>query len=345
MHTWETQPHDLNILRTLAERKAEIAEEEANKERRRLWYALDEGTSERPMVLAESWVSFEDLPDATLHCRAEWARKLEHDLRFEIFVFERIRDDHVVEPFINLNWDVTCSNFGVEVRTEWAGRVSGNVSSRRWEPPIKNIDRDSHLLRARNYTVDRKKTLAWKAHLDEVFKGILPTRIRGGFWWTMGMTAHAIELIGLENYMLYTCTDPEGLHRLMAFLRDDHLAYADWLEQEGLLSLNNENDYIGSGSMGYTHALPQDGNGGTSAVRLQDLWVLVESQESVGLSPDMLQEFVFPYHKTLAEQFGRTLLRLLRARTPLLEHNKTTSKPCACFNFALVRTKKPWPAF
>ena len=59
-----------------------------------------------------------------------------------------------------------------------------------------------------------------------MFGDILPVRIRGGFWWTLGMTWTAIELIGLENLMLSMFDNPAGLHRLMAFLRDDHLAFA-----------------------------------------------------------------------------------------------------------------------
>ena len=68
----------------------------------------------------------------------------------------------------------------------------------------------------------------------------------------------------------------------MAFLRDDHIAYAEWLEREGLLSLNNENDYVGSGSYGHTHHLPQKDWKPGDKVRLKDLWVLSESQETVG---------------------------------------------------------------
>jgi len=303
---WKTDPKDVTVLRGLAERKAAIAGDPVNVERRRLWYALDAGAAERPMVLAEAWVAFDDLPEAELECREDWARELEHALRLEIFVFDSIQDDHVVEPVINCNWFVDCSDYGVEVKTEWADRVSGNVSSRRWEPPIKDIARDFDRLHPRTFSVDRDKTRAWKAHLETVFDDVLPVRIRGGFWWTFGMTSTLINLIGLDNYMLYTCTDPEGLHRLMAFLRDDHLAFAAWLEQEHLVSLNNENDYIGSGSIGYSRALPGPDRRDDDPVRLKDLWVLVESQESVGLSPDMLAEFVFPYQRAVAEQFGRT---------------------------------------
>ena len=49
---------------------------------------------------------------------------------------------------------------------------------------------------------------------------------------------------------------PEKMHELMSFLRDDLLAFAKWQEKERLLLLNNENDYTGAGSYGFTNELP-----------------------------------------------------------------------------------------
>jgi hypothetical protein len=39
-------------------------------------------------------------------------------------------------------------------------------------------------------------------------------------------------------------------------------------------------------------------------VRMQDTWILSESQETVGVGPDMFAEFIFPYQKSLTEHFG-----------------------------------------
>jgi hypothetical protein len=119
------------------------------------------------------------------------------------------------------------------------------------------------------------------------------------------MTIVAIDLIGLENLMLAMYDNPAGLHRLMAFLRDDHLAFCRWLEREGLLSLNNENDYIGSGSEGHSRDLPRPGTTPGQPVRMKDCWALLESQETVGVGPELFEEFIFPYQLALAEQFGK----------------------------------------
>lgn len=305
---WKTTKRDLEILRTLAKRIAEISALEENQERRQAWYAHDAGEPVRPMVLIEPFgVDEKEFPEdyRRVECGEEWARELEGDLRRQIWQFENVRDDQVIEPHINCPWRVEVSNYGVEEHYDYGDNPEGMRGSYKWDAPIKDLDRDFDQLHPRTYTVDRDATLAWKALMEEVFDGILQARIRGKFWWTMGMTWEAIKLVGLENLMLLMYDNPKGLHRLMGFLRDDHMAFARWLETEGLLTLNNENDYIGSGSIAYTRALPHPDKPAEGPARMKDLWLLLESQETVGVGPELFGEFIYPYQASIAEHFGR----------------------------------------
>jgi hypothetical protein len=43
---------------------------------------------------------------------------------------------------------------------------------------------------------------------------------------------------------------PDDLNRLLAFLRDGHLARMNYLEQHDLLNLNNDGTYVGSSGFG-----------------------------------------------------------------------------------------------
>ena len=301
---WATSDHDRRILRDLAKRKLDYAHSEENEHRRERWYRHDAGSGDGPMVLCEWGLAFDQEFDAkSLQCHEEWARGLERGFHAMLYEQEVVRDDHVIEPFMDCNWRVSTSNYGVQSKHEYADN-SGQLGARRWEHPLQDLQQDFDKLRPRTFSVDREGTLAWKQVLADVFADILPVRLRGSFWWTLGMTWTAIELIGLENLMLYMYDDPAGLHRLMAFLRDDHLAFAAWLENEGLLSLNNANDYIGSGSMGYTRRLPQADWKPGVAVRTRDQWVLIESQETVGVGPELFEEFIFPYQRDVAARFG-----------------------------------------
>jgi hypothetical protein len=298
------KPRDLDILRRLAETKAALAAEPANTAKREAWYAFDAGAAAGPRVLIETGgIQPSVVPLGALECEDTWARGIEQALRSAIFQAGTVGDDTVVEDSWPVNWRVERSGYGVQAVQHRADN-DGRLGAKRWDPPIKNLDGDLDKLRPQTFRLDREGTLASQARLEAVFEGILDVPIRGPFWWTLGMTIVAIDLIGLDNLMLYMYDNPAGLKRLMQFLCDDHLAFAKWLEAQGLLSLNNENDYIGSGSRGFTRRLPAASRKPGEPVRTTDLWVLLESQETVGVGPELFEEFIFPYQARIAKEFG-----------------------------------------
>jgi hypothetical protein len=88
----------------------------------------------------------------------------------------------------------------------------------------------------------------------------------------------------------------------MAFLRDGYLDKLDFLQKNNLLSRNDGNNYVGSGGFGFTSELPSPGFDGK--VRLCDMWGFSESQETIYISPQMFEEFVFAYQLPLMTPFG-----------------------------------------
>lgn len=137
------------------------------------------------------------------------------------------------------------------------------------------------------------------------------------------MTLILVGIRGLEQMMYDMYDYPDELHRMMAFLRDGQLHQLDFLERNGLLSLNNDGTYVGSGGFGYTDELPQKDNKGEGThlscqrtecrgmstfengkVHTMDMWGFMESQETSQVSPEMFEEFIFPYQKPILERFG-----------------------------------------
>lgn len=301
---WPVIPEDIAILRGLVQRKREIAQDPVMAERREAWLRQASLDPLRPMVLAETMGVLDELvPLSSLRCQADWARALERSLRDLVFRCESVGDDWVVEPRLEYGWLINLGNNGVE-HVVVRGDNQGKLGSYHWDPPLKNLGSDLDRLRFRRPSVDREKTRAWGDFLGEYFGDILPPVLRGSYWWTTGLTWEAINLVGLQPFMLAMVDDPAGMHRLMAFLRDDFLQVLDWFEREELLTLNNENDYVGSGSIGYTKDLPAPDFGPHRPVRAADLWALSESQETVGVSPRMFEEFVFPYQLPIISRFG-----------------------------------------
>ncbi len=292
---------DREILRQLAAEVRAIADDDSMPARKQRWYDFNALKPHRPMVLASPEGAWRELlPDTVLQCADPELRGWEWRLRAGIYWWNHIRDDNAIEPYFDVNWHVTIGGYGVDIPEH----RSEDRGSYIWDPPIKDLDRDLDKLHFRELSVDREATQRDVDLANNLFGDLLPIRIRGGFWWTMGLTWEAIRLVGLEPLMMLMYDNPAGLHRLMAFLRDEHIHFIEWFEREGLLSHQNECDHTGSGGVAYTHDLPQADWKQGDPVRLIDRWGFAESQETVGVGPEMFAEFVLPYQVPLLEKFG-----------------------------------------
>ena len=292
---------DRQILRGLAGRVGEIAELPEMEARRRRWYDFNALKPERPLVLCfpeGAWGEL--LPSSVLQCGDERLRNWEWTLRGKLYWWEKIRDDNALDPWFDLNWVYSLGDYGVEIPYHHGE----NRGSYTWEPPLKHLDTELDKLHFRELRVDHQTSALEMDLASELFGDLLPPRRRASFFWTMGLTWEAIKLVGLENLMLLMLDEPANVHRLLAWLRDEHLHLLDSIEAQGLLTLNNGQNDVGSGGVGYIGDLPQKDWQPGSPARLIDMWGFAESQETVGVSPAMFGEFVFPYQLPLLEKFG-----------------------------------------
>jgi len=297
-------PGDIDVLRRLGERVGSLASNAAMEEKRTLWKSLNTLHAGRPMVMVEtSGVLDEVLPVSNLVCRDPWAQSVERSLRDKLLHMEQIRDDTVVEPWIAYRAVVRTGDYGFSVEKHHAEGKDG-LTTYAWKPPVEDIEQALPRLHFRSHELDMEATESERTRLETVFDGILPVVMRGMYWWTTGLTLASIDLIGLEGLMLAMYDQPEALHALIAFLRDDQLSEFDWYEQQGLLFPNNRGDYIGSGGGGYTDELPRPERQQAQRFSVADMWGLSESQETVGVSPEMFAEFVFPYQVPVISRFG-----------------------------------------
>ena len=292
---------DHQTLRWLAGRWMELSSLPVMAERKRLWTALKDLRPERPMMLFEVWT----LGDHFVHhdelqCTDPVFRNIELNMRRYIRQVEEIGDDLVIEPHLRLFWDVESTNYGVDIIDKHGDDTFGDNIGYAFNHPIRT-PQDVALLRPRTWKVNREATLQKLERVSEAFGYLLPVEIGGmGDFW-VAMTADLFKLIGNDNLLAWTYDAPEALHAIMAYLRDDRIAYYRWLESEGLLGINNP-EFVGSGSPGYTTTLPQPDYNGRA--RLKDVWAWMESQETTMISPRMFAEFFLPYMAEVAALFG-----------------------------------------
>ena len=246
---------DRGVLRELAKRVAAISARPEQAEKKRLWLKHNALGETRPLIFADpenAW--YELIPAAQLASEGNLARLWEFRLRKEIYWAEKIRDDRVIEPAFAVYHIYEESGRSLEARI-----IGGDADGAyRWDSPLTDYA-DLDKLRFRQIHVNSGKTQRLHQLAVEVLGDILPVRLDGVWWWSLGMTSDLILLRGFQQVLYDMIDNPGDLHRLMAFLRDENLAKLDFLEANGLLSLNNGGDFIGTGGYGWSDDLPPPG--------------------------------------------------------------------------------------
>ncbi len=291
--------HDREALRRLAGHVAELAARPVEQVKRALWYRHNALEPTRPLIFCDPENGWNEIirPEH-LECQGSLARDWEYRLRKEIFWGAQMCDDRVIAPYFDVPHVYAETDWGLH-ETRIGG---GNGGAYTWESPLKNYETDFDKLRFSHIVIDHAATARVVELAEATLGDLLIVRLKTVWWWTMGMTWTLVNLRGLAQMMYDMVDNPNDLHRLMAFLRDGHLAKLNFLESSGLLSLNNDETYVGSGGFGWTHELPQPDF--DNHVRPIDMWGFAESQETVGVSPEMFAEFIFPYQVSILERFG-----------------------------------------
>jgi len=294
---------DRLILRELARQVRDAANAPRMEALRRKWYAHNDFKTDDPIVLIElGGIQNNEIIDLrTLQCEGDEARAIERGFRLKLFQALEVKDDLVLDAEYRVGWATRETGWRNKIQMRHSADRKGATLGHVPEPILKEPYNPS-VLEPAKWTVDRDATIKNLAYWENLFGDILSVRLHAGYWWSLGMTGSFLNITGMEAFLILPYDNPDAYHAIMKFLSDDILAYLKFMTDEGLFSFNNGNDYIGSGSYGYTTALP--GDAFTGQIRPEHLWCLMESQESVNTSPQMFGEFTFPYQKKLAELFG-----------------------------------------
>lgn len=291
-------------LRDLARRQLEYSKLPIMEQRTRHWYENNALKGEKPIIVVEHGPFREELfPE--IFCSSKMGMAVEKELLSHITSYELINDDKVVPDFYTVNRMIKMKELDQDRIVHHARDTKGRELGYSYEHPVKDLKEDFHVLKKSVYSYDDKETMAHFEFMQDLLGDILDVRIsNNSLLWFMSFTARAVNIMGLERLMYSIMDYPEETERFFDFILEDSFEYMDWQELEGLLALDNGNSRAGAGSYGFTDELPTDEYKKTGRVTTRDIWGNMNSQESVGLSPSMYKEFVFPIFKKAAERFG-----------------------------------------
>ena len=297
--------HDVDVMRSLAERYAVIAALPVQEEKRRLWADHFSLQNNQVPILAtygmwNVWCR-EVFGDAQMQCTDPFLRQHERELRMRIFQHEVVGDDAIQEPWLPLGASVKggWGNLWGVAEAMHASDMEGGAAA--FDPPLKSWD-DVAKLRMTHHEVDEAATARNLEILTEAIGGLLPIDVQrtpaySGFM--ADISTSITKLRGMEQLMLDMYESPEELHRLLAFMRDGILQNNQEAEAAGHFTLTSGQNQ----AMPYASDLerPQPNSGPR---RRRDLWGFCAAQEYTGVSPAFHEEFLFQYQLPIYSQFG-----------------------------------------
>ncbi len=293
-----------NHLRDLAKKQLEIAKLPVMEERKKRWYENNDLKGESPVVVIESGPFREELVPE-LKCTSQAAAMMEKELLYNIWDHKTINDDKVVPDFFPVNRHINMRELDMDRILKRAVDSKGRNLGYSTNHIIEDLKRDFHLLKKSVYSYDGEETRRHIDFVESVLGDILEVKTtNNSLLWFMSFTARAVNIMGLEKLMYSMMDYPDETNMLFDFILEDSLEYIDWQEKENLLCLDNENTKAGAGSYGFTDDLPTEEAKRTGRITTKDIWGNMNSQESVGISPAMYEEFVFPIYEKAAKRFG-----------------------------------------
>ncbi|MFI3324726.1 MAG: hypothetical protein R3Y35_00970 [Clostridia bacterium] len=288
-------------LRDLAKETYDYATSDIMNERRKAWSKQNDLQFTKPLIYIRS-IPFGEIIDLNnLKCNTPALRNYEKNLLLNRYRMT-LADDYVIEPYITMNASVAVSEhsiWGIECALTKREK-NGDCSA--FKPSIIETEDWKNMV-VTDYAVDEKQTADNYEFLYNVFGNSIPIEINRqtpfANKWNNDIATLLAKMRGLEQLMWDMYDEPEWLHEILTFMRDNILRQMDLCEKAGgFTSINNENQ-----SMQYaTGIITPEKNSKINS--LKDIWGFLAAQEFAVVGPDFFKEFMFDYQKPILEKYG-----------------------------------------
>ena len=298
--------HDKDILRDLAKRQYEHATSEGNRKLKEEWVAHNDCRGERPMVHVELWTFGQEVVPPLLKCEGDEARAIEAGVYSEFINRELFGDDFPVRDYIPVHYEAGIVHYGLEISRTHAEASDGNQLGHRFNYHINDLEADFHKLGPSQIRFAGKAKAESKVKeriemIGDLVGDIIQPK-PSGHSFGVSPTQNIVHIMGMETMFMSMYDYPDLFHKMMRQFADDTIEFFRFMEKENLLLPTTANESLAQGSWCFTEELPSEPKDGT--LKSTSLWGYMDSQETVGLSPEMFGEFIFPYYKDIAENFG-----------------------------------------
>ncbi len=297
---------DISILRTLATQYAQYASLPEQKERIRLWKALNGGHMERPLILVDQLPWGELAVGDSLRCQIEdpYWRNLERTLRRTIYKWEHMPADMVLNPYISLYIPSIQTGWGMDVQAERIETMlEASVASHSYKNQIQSMD-DVEKIQMPTIKRDTAAEALVRQQADEIFGGIIPWKFCGALLEETGFRLGPWDLItermGVTDAYIAMMDEPELVHAIMRRMTDGILGLMDQCNEQGLFD-------VVTGMVHCSHTYCDDlpaADCDTEHATSKNAWGFGLAQLMGSASPEFMDEFEIQYMMEVFPKIG-----------------------------------------
>ena len=286
---------DRDILRALAERYMGYALSEQNNKARELWRALNNRHMQKPMVTIEQMPWHELDVDGFLQCKVEdpFFRGMEWALRAEIYKWEHMPVDMVLNPYIALARPIHNTGFGMDIR-RLAHSSTGQIQSHLFEDQLAEME-DVEKIKTPVLTPDPERAAEIWAAASDIFDGVAPIRW-GGIQVHAGLWDQITFWKGVENCYIDLLDRPELIHAIVDRYTNAFLVMLDQINELGAYDVTSHMCHCS-----YTFS---DSDREVEHATTYDGWTFSMAQLFTAVSPAINEEFEVPYMSKIFSRFG-----------------------------------------
>ena len=230
-----------------------------------------------------------------MQCQDPMARRIEERLLHNFYNMQVLDDDKVVAPYFGVWWDLDLKPWGFEVKKEVA---SDGGLGQHFNEQVQELGEEIDKFRPSEFKIKVDETNEYFKAAEDAFGDILPVK-HVGKSLTCWLTQDLVHIMGMQN-MCYALYDyPDEFVQVLNQLADDYLKFFEEWRDSGLLYPTAGYEECNQGSICLTDELPSEG-----PVDLNQIWLHMDSQETINVSQEMFESMVWDSYKKVADRFG-----------------------------------------
>ena len=283
-------------LRELANKQLEIANSEKNIRKSKEWIEHNACRGQRPMIHLEIDNFMQEVIVPRMQCEDPLARRIEKRLMQNFYNQEVLDDDKVTAPYFGVWYDLSMKPWGFNLNLDHGDDAEGVAYH--IEEQVEELGEEMDKFQDSDFQILLDQTNEYKDAAEDAFGDILPVKMVNKSH-TVWLTQDLVKVMGMENFCLALYDYPDEITEVLDKLADDYLKFFRSWKDRGLLLPTAGYEELNQGSICLTDELPSSG-----PVDLSDLWLHMDSQETLNVNPAMFEELMWEPYKKVCESFG-----------------------------------------